>query len=313
VIAALEAPGVMLAPDALIALRRVALRSRAAPVLAALPGGFATRRKGHGQEVADVRCYVVGDDIRHLDRGTTARTGTLHVRQFQEERDRVALLIADFRAPMLWGVTRAFRSVVAAEALCLLGWRVVEDGGRVGLLALTSAGPVAVAPRGRTRGMLDVIGGLVRAHAAALDAVARGASQGGDAGDQAGALVPLDAALAPVERCAPAGAELLLASGFDGCGEGLADRLSALARRRVPRLILIGDADAARLPRGRYPVRLPDGRRLRVALDGAPGRQPVSPDSVVIAGRPALTLDAGASVDELARRLAGAFPQDRTP
>lgn len=302
--AALDAPGVRLDAAGLIALRRVALAATADPALATLPGGFATRRRGHGQEVADVRPYVENDDMRHLDRGTTARTGVLHVRQFQEERDRVTLLIADFRPQMLWGISRAFRSVAAAEALTLLGWRNAEVGGRTGLLALTPGAPVLVAPRGRVRGMLDVIAGMVRAHAFALETVrADGAS---DPERETG----LDVSLGPVERITPNGAELVIASGFDAAGPALGDRLAGLSRRRVPRLLLISDAGAGRMPRGRYPVLLPDGRRLRIALDGRPIP---SPDQIEIAGQPALEMDAGLSVDEMARRLATAFPLDRLP
>ncbi|MEM8952145.1 MAG: DUF58 domain-containing protein, partial [Pseudomonadota bacterium] len=106
-VAALEAPGVTLGANDLIALRHVALASETSEVLAALPGGFATRRKGSGLEVADMREYVRGDDPRHLDRGATARTGRLHVRQFLEDRDRILLLIADFRPSMFWGISRA--------------------------------------------------------------------------------------------------------------------------------------------------------------------------------------------------------------
>ncbi|MEL6963211.1 MAG: DUF58 domain-containing protein, partial [Pseudomonadota bacterium] len=148
-VAALEAPGVSLSANHLIALRHVALTSEGSDVLAALPGGFATRRKGRGLDVADVREYVRGDDLRHLDRGATARTGRLHVRQFLEDRDRIVLLIADFRPSMFWGISRAFRSVAAAEALALIGWTVVERGGRVGLLALTPDEPVILPPAGR--------------------------------------------------------------------------------------------------------------------------------------------------------------------
>ncbi|MCV3274053.1 DUF58 domain-containing protein [Roseobacter sinensis] len=288
---ALEAPGVGLRSDTLIALRRVALAAESAPALAALPGGFATRRKGHGLEVADMREYVAGDDLRHLDRGTTARTGRLHVRQFQEERDRVSLLVADFRPAMFWGLRRAFRSVCAAEALSLIGWSVVESGGRVGLLALTGAAPVIVPARGRSRGMLDVIGGMVEAHQAGLAALAAG--QGADP--------PLDQALSRADRLVPPGAELVIASGFDKPGLGLADRLSALARRRRPRLLLVTDAQIGRMPRGRYPIRTEDGRRIRLSLGGAaaaaeePARR--------IAGRPALVLDAGETVEQTARRI----------
>lgn len=296
---ALEAPGVALTSAALIALRGVALNADAAPVLAALPGGFATRRKGHGLEVASTREYAVGDDLRHLDRGTTARTGRLHVRQFQEERDRVTLLIADFRPAMFWGVRRAFRSVAAAEALTLIGWNVVESGGRVGLLALTAAGPVIAMPRGRTRGMLDVIGAMVQAHADGLAAMIDG-----QVDDPA-----LDQGLARADRLAPPGSELVIASGFDAPGAGLANRLNALARRRSPRLLLITDTEAGDLPRGRYPILLPDGRRIRVHLGGQGQGQP---DPLrQIAGRNALVLDAGEAVEQTARRLAAVFVAER--
>lgn len=297
--AALQAPGVALGSDGLIALRRVILQAEAAPVLANLPGGFATRRKGHGLEVADMREYVAGDDIRHLDRNTTARTGRLHVRQFQEERDRVCLLVADFRPSMFWGLRRALRSVAAAEALALVGWSVVESGGRVGLLTLSAGAPVIVPPRGRVRGMLDVIGGMVQAHAHALEAVAAG--QGSDP--------PLDQALARAGRLAPSGSEIVIASGFDAPGATLSDRVAELARRRTPRLILITDGAAEALPRGRYPVRLADGRRIRLSIGGGttPQVQPVER----IADRPALVLDAGEPVEQTARRIVAAFPSGR--
>jgi uncharacterized protein (DUF58 family) len=297
---ALTVPGVTLGPDALIALRRVALNALPAAALAALPGGFATRRKGHGLEVADMREYVAGDDIRHLDRGTTARTGRLHVRQFQEERDRVTLLVADFRPSMFWGLRRAFRSVAAAEALALIGWTVVETGGRVGLLAITPGAPVVVPPRGRSRGMLDVIGGMVQAHAAALAACEA---------EQA-AEPPLDQALSRAERLVPSGSELPIASGFDAPGPALGDRLDELARRRAPRLLLVTDGTLRGLPQGRYPIRTEDGRRLRLYF-GRPAPTMSAPVEE-IAGRPALVIDASDPVERTAQRLAGAPSARRT-
>lgn len=294
--AALDHPGVSLRSAPLIALRRLAIRPEAEVPLSALPGGLVSKRRGQGQEMADVREYVAGDDIRHLDRGSTARTGTLHVRSFQEERDRVSLLVADFRSSMLWGSRRAFRSVAAAEALTLIGWRVIEEGGRVGLLALSDHEPVAVIARGRARGMLAVIGGLVRAHDAAL----RHAMEAGPSEP------PLELGLARAERVAPTGADVVIASGFDHPGAGLQDRLGQLAQRRHPRLIRITDAAATDLPAGLYPVRLPDGAKRRVRIAGP--RQGADPAQ--IAGFPALHLDAGDTVATYARRLDGAGGQD---
>ncbi len=294
---ALQAPGVALRAEALIGLRRAALMKTLDIPLAALPGGFVTKRKGHGQDVADVREYVAGDDIRHLDRGTTARTGTLHVRRFQEERDRVSILVADFRPSMLWGTRRAFRSVAAAEALALVGWRIVEEGGRVGLLALGAGEPVVVPARGRARGMLDVIGGMIRAHDAALELALSGVRHDPD----------LATGLARLERISPRGSEIILASGYDSLGEGFQDRIDELSERRSLRCLRVVDQAAQSLPDGSYPIVLSDGTRTRATVRGA--RSETVSDQ--IAGQPVLTIDAGQVPDATARLIAAAFPPDR--
>lgn len=297
--AAVDMPGVALRPETLIGLRSLALHHEDDAVLAALPGSFVTKRRGHGQEMADVREYVAGDDIRHLDRGSTARTGVLHVRSFQEERDRVTLLVADFRPAMLWGTRRALRSVAVAEALSLIGWRVIEQGGRVGLLAIGAGEPVVVSIQGRIRGMLAIIGGLVRAHEAALHL-----ALAGERDDPT-----LEDALARITRIAPAGAEIVIASGFDIPGHGLDDQLGQIAQRRTPRLISVVDDVAENLPPGVYPIRMPDGSRRRARITGQ-NRIVPAPE---IAGFPALRLDSGQDVATTARTLQAAFPPNREP
>lgn len=298
---ALKARGVALGADALIALRQVALSVRSDPALAALPGGFATRRKGQGLEVADTREYVAGDDFRRLDFGTTARTGVLHVRQFQEERDRITLLVADFRPAMLWGIRRAFRSVAAAEILSVIGWNVVESGGRVGLLAVLPDDVLIVPARGRARGMLDVIGGLVEGHDTALRRL-----QAGCTTDPA-----LEDALVRVDRLIPAGAEMVMASGFDSLGAGFADRIEDISRRRLLRLIHVTDAVGASLPKGRYPIRLPDGTRHHIRKRMEAGD--TAENQTWVAGHAAIVVDAGQPVEVSAARVAPAFLPERRP
>ncbi len=209
------------------------------------------------------------------------------MRTFREERDRAVLLVADLRPSMLWGTRRALCSVAACEALALVGWAEAERGGRVGLLAV-GAGPAVVVPfRGRHRGMLDAIGGMVRAHRAAVERAMSGDAEEPD-------LAPL---LAAVARIAPGGAEVTIASGFDRPG-ALADRLDDLERRRGVRLIRVGDGTAD-LPSGRYPVRRGDGRVVRVAWRRAaaePGR---------VAGRGAVEVEAGAGPERMAAALLG--------
>ena len=294
---ALEAPGVALTAAGLIALRPLALSGAAGTTATALPGAFRTRRRGQGHEIADLREYVPGDDLRHIDRGATARTGTPHVRTFEEERDRVTFLVADFRPPMLWGLSRAFLSVAAAEALVLIGWRAVEDGGRVGLLAMGAGAPTVVPVRGRTRGMLELIGGLVRAHAVAL-------------GDATAAVPPMDRDLGRLARIAPRGGEIVIASNFEETGEGIEAALGDLARRGRLRLLRVGEGLTDRLPGGSYPIRRPDGARMRVRVGGY--ARPPEP-SPRIAGQGPTTIDAALPVAALARQIAGTGGEARWP
>ena len=248
----LEAHGVSVDAGSLLALRYLMdTAPDAVPSMTALPGSFVHKRRGRGLEVADVRIFEQGDDIRHIDRNATARTGVPHVRTFQDERDRTTLLIADFRAPMLWGTRRAFRSVAAAEQLALIGWRTIAEGGRVGLMALSCAEPVFVPIRGRERAMIAVVGGLVKAHRTALQ------QQISNPRDEP---QPLDDCLRMVEQLAPHGASVVLASSLDEVGPEWETVITALAHRVSFSILHLRDAFEQNPDEGSYPFESSAGR-----------------------------------------------------
>ncbi|GBU19328.1 MULTISPECIES: DUF58 domain-containing protein [Methylobacterium] len=247
---AYDAPGVRLSGEALMGLRHLARRgvSPATRTLAGLPGGIVTRRRGRGSEPDDVRLWSEGDDVRHIDRNATARTGQLHVRTHHDERDRAVVLVADFRPSMLFGTRRALRSVAAAEALVLLGWRIVGDGGRVGLVVASGGEPTVLRPAGGERAMTALTGALSAAHAAAL------ASEGTED-------PPLAPLLGVAHGLMPSGGHLVLASALDAPGEAFDAQLTLVAERLSVRLILVSDRFERARPPGFYPFALPDGRR----------------------------------------------------
>lgn len=248
--------GTSLTAQALIELRKSIPRSQSSSrPTSALPGGFAIKKRGQGQVISDSRVYVHGDEMRYVDRGATARTGTLHVRSFHEERDKVTFLVADFRPAMLWGMRRAFRSVAAAEALAWLGWQSVGAGGRVGLMAITAGDPIIVRTGGGTRGMLAVIGGLVQAHAAAIVDT--------KSVDRSNHLLdpPLDLALDGVHRIVPRGSAVIIATAFDSLGRNFDAVIGNLSRHRTPQFLQIEENALSDLPAGHYPLRGPDGQR----------------------------------------------------
>ncbi len=299
------APGTCLSSQALIGMRDLVLQAAASePSLSALPGGFALRRRGQGQVIADSRPFVQGDDLRHVDRGATARTGTLHVRSFHEDRDRVCFLVADFRPSMLWGMRRAFRSVAAAEALCWIGWQAVEAGGRVGLLAATAQHTVIVPTRPGLRGMLAVIGGLVRAHDEAIEtAMARATRKSRSSTDGTAdvfAEPTLRQAVTGLSRVVPRGADVILATALDTAGEAFEAWLGDFSQHRRPQFLLVEDGALHDLPAGHYPLRGADGSRRDVQFSGAataPVAAPTDPS-----GHNLWRIDAGLPVQDAMRQ-----------
>ncbi|KPL52249.1 hypothetical protein ABB55_08395 [Prosthecomicrobium hirschii] len=262
-------PGV--APDAehLLRLRHWVRADRAAPRAAtALPGGFVVRRRGRGLEVDDIRLFAEGDDLRHLDRNATARTGEPHVRTFRDERERTLLLLVDLRPSMLWGTRRALRSAAAVEAAALAGWRALETGGRIGLLAFGVGEPVVVPARGRVRGMIAVAGGLAVAHDAALAGALGAGPWGGSPQTRSPSDEPsLAAGLRIAARLAPKGATVLLVSGFDHPGADFDEAAGLMMRRSDLAALVVVDALEARADGVVYPFLDPGGalRRGRIA------------------------------------------------
>src|SRR5215469_12511082 len=143
-------PGVYVDLDELIALeqrgRRVSFLPKQ-PVHSLLSGRFASRMRGRGLNFEEIRDYRPGDDVRSIDWKVTARLQKPHVRVFNEERDRQALLVVDQRLSMFFGSRLAMKSVTAAQAAAIGAWRVLGVGDRVGGIAFNDTGTVEVRPR----------------------------------------------------------------------------------------------------------------------------------------------------------------------
>jgi len=97
-----------------------------------LAGRHASRLRGRGLNFEEIRAYVPGDDVRHLDWKVSLRVGHAMVRAYTEERDRPALFVVDQRISMFYGTRRAMKSVVAAEVAALGAWMTFQAGDRVG-------------------------------------------------------------------------------------------------------------------------------------------------------------------------------------
>jgi len=131
-----------------------------------LAGRHASRLRGRGLNFEEIRAYVPGDDLRHLDWKASTRVGHALVRSYTEERDRPALFVVDQRISMFYGTRRAMKSVVAAELAALGAWMSFQAGDRAGAVIFDDAGIQSMpAHRSRAR-LLALLAALARSNQA---------------------------------------------------------------------------------------------------------------------------------------------------
>lgn len=231
----------------LVALgRRVGhLRLPLAASRAVRSGPQASRLYGRGMDYAESRAYQAGDDVRRLDWRLTARSGSLHTKLFQEEREGRLLVLLDTHASMHFGTRGRFKSVQAARACAVAAWLAIAAGERVGLAAFGRCRDV-LRPQAGPRGALALCGAL-----AAWDA-ARPAT-----GDE-----PLSQALRRTRRLRqPINRLLLVSDGFSADDDARA-LLLALRRHADIGVLLVADAlERTDPPAGRFMLEHAGARR----------------------------------------------------
>jgi uncharacterized protein (DUF58 family) len=120
----------------------------------ALPGDRRAAGVGIGTELAQLRPYVIGDDVRHIDPAATARTGQTHVRLHVPERALTTWIVLDVSPSMAFGTARRLKADVAEGAALVFARLGVRRAGSVGLIAFGAAAPRVLRPRGSKPGMV---------------------------------------------------------------------------------------------------------------------------------------------------------------
>ena len=103
-----------------------------------LVGGHLSPFKGRGMEFSEVRQYQAGDDIRTIDWRVTARTGKVHTKIFQEERERPVYIVTDLQDTMFFGSKNRFKSTLACLHSARAFWAAFNSGNRVAGLFSTA-------------------------------------------------------------------------------------------------------------------------------------------------------------------------------
>jgi uncharacterized protein (DUF58 family) len=138
-------------PPALLEALAFAVSHR---VAGALPGDRRAAGVGAGTELAQMRPYVFGDDVRRIDPAASARTGEPHVRLEVPERTLTTWLVLDVSPSMAFGTARRLKADVAEGVALALGRLAVRHAGRLGILAFGAGTPRLLPPRGSKRGLV---------------------------------------------------------------------------------------------------------------------------------------------------------------
>lgn len=196
-----------------------------------LPGEHRAPGVGAGTELAQLRVYQPGDDVRQLDPAASARTGVPHVRLHVPERLMTAWIVLDVSPSMAFGTGLRLKSDVAAGAATVLGRLAVRRGGRAGLVLCGGGDELFFRPRsGR------------RASAAIQHAVSAGV-----VGDGAGDDGSLARALGRLSRLARSPGMVAVISDFRA-GSEWARPLRALGQRHSLVAVEVSDPREASLP-----------------------------------------------------------------
>jgi uncharacterized protein (DUF58 family) len=283
-------------PAALVEALDLSFVRRAGGVLA---GEHRSSGVGAGTELAQLRPYQPGDDVRQLDPSATARTGVPHVRQQVPERLLTTWLAVDVSASMAFGTADRLKSDVAEGVVDVVGNLAVRRGGKVGLL--TYGAPVSrlLPPRGGRGARI----GLRRA-------LAEGVAADGTEGE------PLERTVLRLGRLARLTSLRVLISDFAG-PPTWARPVAALAARHTVLAVEIRDPREQELPAvGRLSMVDPESgarievdtrsRRLRedYAQAAAAGREEVAMAFRRAAAEHVVLSTEGSWARELGRRLA---------
>lgn len=106
-----------------------------------LPGGSRASGIGLGTELAQLRPYESGDDVRYIDAAATARTGTMHVRLHVPERALTTWIVLDVSPSMAFGTAGRLKADVAHGAALVFGRLGVRRAGSVGMVVFGFAPP----------------------------------------------------------------------------------------------------------------------------------------------------------------------------
>jgi uncharacterized protein (DUF58 family) len=113
-----------------------------------LQGDYRTIFKGQGLDLADIREYAFGDDVRHIDWNVTARLDTPYVREYLEDREINAHFLLDLSPSVDFGTVDRRKRDLLIDFTALVSRLLTRHGNRVGATLYASRVERSIPARG---------------------------------------------------------------------------------------------------------------------------------------------------------------------
>jgi uncharacterized protein (DUF58 family) len=149
-----DRPGPGPLPDNVLRALDVSIGRRVAGLL---QGDYRSNALGRGTELAQLRPYVMGDDVRQIDWNVTARTGEAHVRVQIAERVLTTWLLLDLSPSMTFGTADRRKADVAEGVAIATGHIATRRANRLGVIGFGASEPFMVPPRQGQVGMIGLL------------------------------------------------------------------------------------------------------------------------------------------------------------
>ncbi len=110
-------------------------------------GEYNSAFKGRGMSFSEVRSYQYGDDVRSMDWNVTARTGSPHLKVFEEERELTLMLAIDVSASSFLGSQESNKQGFMSEIAAILAFSALQNNDKVGLLLFSDVVEKYIPPK----------------------------------------------------------------------------------------------------------------------------------------------------------------------
>jgi uncharacterized protein (DUF58 family) len=140
-------------PDAILRALDLTIRRR---IDSLVSGEYRAPALGLGTELAQIRPYELGDDVRQIDWAVTARMREPHVRVHVAERTLTTWLLLDTSPSMTFGTADRRKADVAEGAALAVGALATRQGNRLGVLPFGGDEHLPTRPRQGRKGLLNL-------------------------------------------------------------------------------------------------------------------------------------------------------------